>query len=407
VVHLRITSGPHAGKEFVFQAHDTFLVGRSGDAHLKLNFDDPYFSRRHFLIEVNPPRCRVLDLNSRNGIYLRGQRILAAEIHDGDEVKAGHTIFKFALPPLNPDQVRTLDLPAETAPSVEPASQTIDHVPPGLPQIPGFRLGPELGRGAMGVVYRATRLADNHTVALKTVAPGAGTSQRQLERFLREARVLAELKHPNIVAHLDSGVVGDMVYLVMEYISGADGAKLLNAKGALKIPLAVRMTCQLLSGLAHAHRLGFVHRDIKPSNILVGGDKGKKTAKLADFGLARAYDECHLSGLTFQGEVGGTPAFMAPEQVTHFRDVKPAADQYSAAATLYNLLTRAYPFTLPKDIGQQLAIIITGSIVPIRQRRPEIPEALAAIIERGLAREPGDRFADVTEFRTALLPFAK
>lgn len=128
--------------------------------------------------------------------------------------------------------------------------------------------------------------------------------------------------------------------------------------------------------------------------------------KVADFGLARAYDECKLSGLTMQGEMGGTPSYMAPEQVTHFRDVKPAADQYSAAATLYALLCGVPPIDMPKDVGRQIAAVVNGSPVPVRDRRPEVPEGLAEVLHTALAREPADRYPDVAAFRTALLRFA-
>ncbi|MGL4419269.1 MAG: protein kinase domain-containing protein, partial [Gemmataceae bacterium] len=127
----------------------------------------------------------------------------------------------------------------------------------------------------------------------------------------------------------------------------------------------------------------------------------------ADFGLARVYESSNLSGLTLQGELGGTPAFMAPEQVTHYRDVRPAADQYSAAATLYFLLTGRYTFELPTDGTNLLVHILTASQVPVRERRPELPKSFALVLEKALAREVEDRFASVHDFRRALLPFGQ
>src|SRR3954447_18984563 len=98
MVRMTVTAGPHAGAEFVFDRHDTFLVGRSEDAHFRLSFADPYFSRRHFLLEVNPPRVRLLDLKSRNGVLLNGRPVAQAEVADGDEIRAGHTVFKISIP---------------------------------------------------------------------------------------------------------------------------------------------------------------------------------------------------------------------------------------------------------------------------------------------------------------------
>jgi serine/threonine-protein kinase len=166
--------------------------------------------------------------------------------------------------------------------------------------------------------------------------------------------------------------------------------------------------CQVLEALAFAHERGFVHRDIKPSNILVTATKGKKRlVKLADFGLARIYQDSKMSGLTVEGQVGGTFAYMPPEQVTNFRMVKPPADQYSAAATLYNLLTDHHLYDFQEKKSMPVVLILTEEPVPIQQRRPDLPSDLCEVIARATAREPADRFPDVKSFRRALLPYAK
>src|SRR5262245_52528683 len=181
-VTLTVTAGPHAGREFGFDRHETFLVGRGKDAHFQLSYDDPYFSRRHFLVEVNPPRVRVLDLRSRNGTQVNGKRVEAAELHDGDEIRAGHTVFRVGVPRPDPDQQVTMHLP--TPPSPKPPL-TVDHVPGGAVSVPGYRLGAEIGRGGMGVVYKATRLSDGTEVAVKTITPAAGVARKQIDRFVR------------------------------------------------------------------------------------------------------------------------------------------------------------------------------------------------------------------------------
>ncbi|MBX9581970.1 MAG: FHA domain-containing protein, partial [Gemmataceae bacterium] len=135
-VRLVVTAGPHAGREFAFDQHDTVLVGRSKDAHLRLSYDDPYFSRRHFLVEVNPPRVRVLDLDSRNGTLVNGRRVRDAELKDGDEVTAGHTVFKVHVPPPDPDEVRTLGLAAAPPPVLPPVPPPPAPVP-RAPAAPG------------------------------------------------------------------------------------------------------------------------------------------------------------------------------------------------------------------------------------------------------------------------------
>ena len=164
---------------------------------------------------------------------------------------------------------------------------------------------------------------------------------------------------------------------------------------------------QALEALAHAHERGFVHRDVKPSNLLVSPQSdGSEVVKLADFGLARAYEASPLSGLTLTGSTGGTPPFMPPEQVTDMRSVKPAADQYAAAATLYRLLSghHVYP---PCTTGEALLTrILQTDPTPLTDHRPDLPAELISAIHRGLARDPTARYSDCRALAVALRPFA-
>src|SRR5262249_48080058 len=152
-----------------------------------------------------------------------------------------------------------------------------------------------------------------------------------------EVEILRGLRHRHIVAFHQMGVRNGLLYFVMDFIAGRDAARIVKESGLLAIPRAVRLTCQLLDALAYAHAQGFVHRDIKPGHLLGGGGVGQEGPPLAGLGLARAYQASQFSGLTITGSAGGTPAYMPPEQVRDFRTVKPPADQYAAAATLYNL----------------------------------------------------------------------
>lgn len=403
---LTITAGPHEGREFIFDGHDTFLVGRAKDAHFKISRDDPYFSRRHFLVEVNPPRCRVINLSTRSGgTKLNGERIQTAEVADGDEIAAGRTVLKVSV-------LAEAEEPAESeaAAAYHPTLHTAGGLPtkdyrPLPTDIPGYRFHCELGRGGMGVVYRATRERDGLAVAVKTILPAAGTTRKQIDRFLRECRILAQLEHPNIVTFREFGEAADLIFLAMDLVNGADVGHHLKETGPMDARTAVRIVCQMLEGLAYAHAKGFVHRDIKPANILIESKGTKGIAKLADFGLARVCEASQISGLTMHGEIGGTLAFMAPEQVTHFRDVKPAADQFSAAAALYNMLTGNIIYDLPKNIGEQIGHIVTQPSVPITKRRPDISPALAEVIHKALSRETEDRYPNVLAFREALKRF--
>jgi serine/threonine-protein kinase len=397
-VTLTVTEGPHRGRSFSFTEHDTFVVGRSPEAHFSLP-EDSYFSRSHFLVEINPPLCRLLDLGSKNGTEVNRRRVTApVDLQDGDEIRGGQTALRVALEGRpGPDATRTL------RPAAEPPTRS--H--PGERAVPGYRLVEELGRGGMGVVYRAVREADGVTVALKAILPAVAPTAEAVGRFLREAAILRGLEHPYIVPFRDMGEAGGLIYFTMDFVPGTDAARIVKEQGPLPAGRAVRLLCQALEALAYAHGRGFVHRDVKPANLLVTEAGGREEVRLADFGLARAYQASWLSGLTLAGTAGGTPAFVAPEQVLNFRAVKPPADQYSAAATLYTLLTGEPVRGRAGSLQELFKRILQEDPVPIRSRRPDIPAALAAAVHRALARRPEERFADVGALRQALLPFAQ
>jgi serine/threonine-protein kinase len=259
----------------------------------------------------------------------------------------------------------------------------------------------------MGVVYLALRRADGSRVAVKTIVPGAAPLPGAVDRFLREASILGQLDHPHIVRFHEMGVAGGLLFFAMDYVPGTDAAKLLKRAGRLGVRPAVRLVSQLLSALEYAHSMGFVHRDVKPANVLLEGQGKHKVVKVADFGLARVYEASQLSGLTLANDVGGTVGYLPPEQITGYRDVRPAADQYSAAATLYHLLTGRYVYDLPGSVTEQLNRILNEDPVPIRTRVRDLPGGLARVVHRALAREPKERYPDVAAFRKALTPFGR
>jgi serine/threonine-protein kinase len=429
---LRVVDGPSQGQLFTFAGPQMQILGRSDDAHLLIK--DDQLSRLHVLLEIRPPACWLTDLNSRNGTMVNGQRVQSAELHPGDTIQVGRSVVRVEIPaaaasPFATEpavtRVVTVTGPLTAAPAVTgqapaahdpyatnasgaPLPEGFPPKPSLFPRIEGHEIQRELGRGGMGVVYLARR-ADGTLSAIKTVKPAVVIEERQLERFKREAAILRQLEHHHIVRFYDAGEADGLLFFAMEYIDGTDAARMLAEQGRLPVRDAVLMICQLLSALKYAHDRRFVHRDIKPGNILIGQEGGKKTVKLADFGLARVCQESQLSGITFDGEVGGTTAYLPPEQIKDFRNVSLASDQYATAATLYTLLTGKCVFDPRPGEPQATAIarVLQEPPVPIRHRQPDLPEELASIIHKALAKEPAERFPSVREFREALVPFVR
>ncbi len=401
-VTLTVIEGPHKGSAFEFLEHDAFLVGRSPEVQFRLPLKDKALSRVHFLIEVNPPSCRLMDMASTNGVRVNGKRVHTVDLRHGDQIQAGGTVLAFAVEDNDESEVQGAPAPVTTSPV---AAETTEW--PEVPTFPGFRIERTLGEGGMGVVYLARREADQATVALKVIKPVVAAREVVLSRFLREASILRKLDHPNIVRFLDIGFADGRLYFAMEYVKGTSVADTLKKRGPLSIPTAVGLTCHVLRALSYAHTLGFVHRDIKPANILTTKQDGKSKAKLADFGLAKIYQESSLSGMSVTGQMGGTLAYMPPEQITHFREARPQADIYAIGATLYTLLTgrTIFPFTGRPE--QQITKILFDDPTPIQTHRPEVPKALAEIIHKALAKAPADRFPDAGSMKDALAPFAK
>jgi serine/threonine-protein kinase len=454
-ISLAVHAGPHQGAVFEFTERANFIVGRSDRAHFRLPVKDKSISRIHFMIEMNPPLCRLVDMESTNGTKVNGRKVTIVDLKDGDRITAGQTVLLVSVSgsdeaAVSPTGTFLTAAPAAGVRGAAPAGQppsTVDHparsgpsgkaaggcrvcgVPLGesasggdaIPlcpacggrvrnhaqPVPGYLVVRVLGQGGMGVVYQALRAVDGRLVAIKTIKPAVAPSPVAIERFLREAQILSELDHPNIVAFHEMGESNGLLYFAMDYVAGIDAAQLLKQhRGPLPVARAVDLACQMLQALDYAHAKGFVHRDIKPANMLVTREGGRDVVKLSDFGLARIYQTSRMSGLTQNHEWGGTAPFMAPDQINDLRATKPPADQYGAGATLYNLLTDRYVYDFPERLHAKIMKILLEDPVPIRQRRPDLPEELAAIIHRSLARDPAARFTSVREMRRALAPFA-
>src|SRR5438874_4586537 len=259
-----------------------------------------------------------------------------------------------------------------------------------------YRIEALLGTGAMGEVYRAHDPAIDRLVAIKVVRPElvAGSGGEQLlERFRREARAAGRRFHPNIVAIWDFGNDNGMPFLVMELVEGRSLDQVIKSSGCLEPGRSVAIITQVLSALGFAHESGIVHRDIKPSNIMV---LPSEQVKVADFGIARL----EASEFTIVGDLLGTPAYMAPEQLSG-GPIDHRTDLFATGVILFEMLTGVKPFR-GKSITEIISFMERRGPEDIRALNPGVPEAMKHVIGKSVAFDPAQRYADAAAFSKAV-----
>jgi hypothetical protein len=429
-VTLHVVAGPQTGRDFTFDQHDTFMIGRSEDAQFCLPHDR-FFSRHHCILEIAPPQCFLRDLSSTNGTFVNGIRVETAHLKHGDRIQGGETVLEVEVAA---DQVDTPFNPFSKNEKTEPSLITVLCLNCGVPSnaeasrpdaklsfvcdecreklrqnpqpIPGYQMMRVLGQGGMGSVMLARSERDGRAVAIKTLLPEVAVSEQSLKRFMREIEVASSLQHQHIVSYIEHGTHNGIVYLVTEYVSGMDASKLAKHRGGkLNYKEVAKIIEQTLSALDFAHGKGFVHRDIKEQNILVDGSYPNYLSKLTDFGLSKSYKQTGMSGVTMVGDVAGTIAYMPPEQVRDFKEVRPPSDIYAVGMTAYSLLTGAHALDIAPNAGisETVKAIFEKPIVPISTRVPDVPLRVAAVFETALAKQTELRWRTAGEMREALI----
>jgi hypothetical protein len=310
-------------------------------------------------------------------------------------------------------------VPTLTLPDLSGSGAAPGGPAPAAPAVAGYEVLSELGRGGMGIVYKARQVPRDRVVALKIIRSERLAHPEVVRRFRREAQAAARLSHPNVVAVYESDQAGDTHYLAMEYVPGITLQDLVEHNGPLPVAQACDFVRQAALGLQHAAEQALVHRDIKPANLMVvvpGGVTAvpgqrvplppRPVVKILDMGVARLYQlrdlpEDSLTTLTRDGAVIGTPDYIAPEQLEdpHRADIR--ADLYSLGCTFYFLLSGQVPFpggTLIQKLDRQR----WQTAPSVDQLRPEVPAAVASVVRRLMAKHPDDRYRTPGELAQAL-----
>jgi serine/threonine protein kinase len=273
-----------------------------------------------------------------------------------------------------------------------------------------FRVEHVIGVGSMGIVLAARHLELDERVAIKFIRSEMQQLPGVLQRFAREAKAAVSIKSEHVAQVFDVGTAdGIGPYIVMEYLEGCDLAQVLEMEGRLTIRRAVHYVMQACEALAVAHSAGVTHRDIKPENLFLTRQGDLERIKLLDFGISKAT----LTGKVFGDELSGaenscllgTPLYMSPEQIRATAEVDHRADIWSLGAVLYELIT-AHSAFVADSVRQVWTRILETSPTPVADYCPDVPPALAAVIERCLEKDPARRYQNVAELAVALLPFA-
>jgi serine/threonine protein kinase len=384
-----IVSGPDAGRLFTLQLGANLMVGRGANSFYRLS--DPRTSRAHCQVLLEGDQATVIDNESTGGTLVNGTKVERQLLKLGDVIQVGDTQLRLQMG----------DFPLDVAlAALEPAPKSGSAASPGamkqLLELSGQKLahydiGPVIGQGSTSVVFHASDLKDERSVALKVLLPEFAKNEEEMQRFVRAMKTMLPLRHPNLIALYGAGKTGKYCWVAMEYIAGENMTQVIErigVAGMLDWKYGFKVAVHVARALAYAHDQQIIHRNVTPKNIMLQATD--KVVKLGDLMLAKALEGTMAQQITRPGELVGEVAYMSPERTRGNTNVDGRSDLYGLGATVYALLAGRPPFA-----GDTLVEKITR----IRQTEPErptkfqrsIPSGIEGVVLKLLAKRPEDR----------------
>ena len=448
IVKLRFTKGDLKDKVFCFEQKDKVVIGRSDDCDIVIPESSDSVSRRHCVLDITPQTVKVKDLDSKNGTFLNGRKISQRDLSSAKSIgKKQNKEFKMKSGDhlgLGCDCEIVLVIRKEKAKrgkckrcdicdaKVDEAESSIcelcrndslaviqyllamaDEGVCDLQKLAGYRRDEMLNKRGQVSVWLINEVKTGRQRVLKLFVPNTAIED---DVFIREAFNIGQFNHQNFVRHLSSGNLGDIYYILMEHCQGGSVTDLMNNnRGKLDLYTATYIILQVLDGLIYASSVpllskiadgstkevkGIVHRDIKPGNILLSDTSYRPVVKIADFGLAKAFETAGKTIDTKRGQFGGSLRFMSRQQLENYRYAKPIVDVWSTAASYYYMITK----NTPRDFREMsdIATVQLCDPVPIQKRDPNIPKKLANVIDAALSEQPKTGIKKAFEFKKAI-----
>jgi serine/threonine protein kinase len=398
-LQFTVLTGPDVGRTFTLHPGPDHTLGRGAQCLYRVN--DARVSRAHCHVLLEGDQVTISDNDSTGGVLVNGVKVKKHVLKLGDVVQVGDTQMRLQMGdfPLEVALAAIEDNPAATVPP-KPQAEKLSSL--SGRKLAHYDIGPVIGQGQSGLVFHATDMNDNRSVALKVLLPEFSKDEEEMQRFVRAMKTMMPLRHPNLVRLYGAGKTGPYCWVAMEYLAGENLTQVIQrigVAGMLDWRYGFKVAVSVARALVYAHGQHIIHRNVTPTNILV--DIPPKTIKLGDLMLAKALEGAMAKQITRPGEIVGDVAYMSPERTRGTGSADDRSDLYGLGATVYALLTGRPPFE-GTTLIEKITRIRQTPPTPPRKFQMAIPPRFEAVVLKLLEKTPEARFQKATDLLAEL-----